>query len=811
MLSKRAQVVIGIGVIILSAAFLLVGVYFANLQGLFFQNGARSLQLFADNIAFSINSLYSAPSSMSITLNGNNSLCSWNPSISAYTCAGGSKIYNVSYSNGPTLDSGKNVFSIALCFMVGYGFGGVGGGEDTAKEAADAAASIGEAEGQDAIDQGFQTLVALRNGALRGEMTDDLESAGLTKFGVLAYKIKSGVSRGLIDVGSKSKEMVFQDIPEDDILSSSLSNIQNALRTSSKFIPTAIASMSAALVAVPIVELWFGTSNRNLNTYITKGIYANGQQIGALTGPSISISQQVAAAYLSQEPLPFKYAAVDLILQQYSHTLSSASTLSSLPPSLGKDNLILLLSKQVAIKQNVLSELSSNAQAGAASNPYSTPSGGVSAPGTLSSPSSIAGSVALSSTGSDPFLSTAFFLAQNGFLVYARTASCLSIPSQPSNLNNYGGSKAFSSIASELGAATTLINVYDKVNSVLPLGTYFVGYGGEVYLDGQSSGRPTQVTAPLITDMKDMCELAQTSAQPGENLKTIIQPSGNGSISFTISQGLYNTLCSKNNALFPHTLQRKLNALLNSKSTQQNVSILLPPGDALAISNQKSKVSLCIYHILIDSFGSPILSTNNFASSNFNVTEYGSPVSCINITNLSKGKVNFGINRQEINNLNNNMLASKDFYINNASFLGFSVPVTDFPNKLTAGNSPSSSFLSAGNFIGGGQPVLKKELGVNFPVASFIASFLGKKLPKIQGSVSTALDSFLISPLYILSSYNTNLSYYETDYANVTLNFVKNQNNGITYYNISNIYNNLVFGVYPNNPNSFGGTYFSKS
>ncbi|MGC8533772.1 MAG: hypothetical protein ACP5MV_04070, partial [Candidatus Parvarchaeum sp.] len=142
MLTKKAQIVIGIGVIILSAAFLLVGVYFANLQGLFFQNGARSLQLFADNVGFSINSLYSAPSSMSITLAGNNSLCTWDPSIAAYTCAGGSKIYNISYANGPTLDSGKNVFSVALCFMVGYGFGGVGGSETAAKEGVDEATQV---------------------------------------------------------------------------------------------------------------------------------------------------------------------------------------------------------------------------------------------------------------------------------------------------------------------------------------------------------------------------------------------------------------------------------------------------------------------------------------------------------------------------------------------------------------------------------------------------------------------------------------------------------------------------------------------
>jgi hypothetical protein len=169
-------------------------------------------------------------------------------------------------------------------------------------------------------------------------------------------------------------------------------------------------------------------------------------------------------------------------------------------------------------------------------------------PQVLSSSSSLIGSVALSSSGKDPLLSIPFFLAQNAFLVYARTASCLSLPSQPLNLKTYtsnGVGSAFSSISSELGAATTLINLYTKVNSVLPLGTYFVGYGGEVYLNGQSSGRPTQVTTPLITDMNDMCELAQTAADSGQNLRTLIQPSGNGSISFSISQGLYNTLCSK--------------------------------------------------------------------------------------------------------------------------------------------------------------------------------------------------------------------------------------------------------------------------
>ena len=50
MLSKRTQVVISIGVLLVAVAFLLVGLEFSQLQGLVFQNGANSLQLFANNL-----------------------------------------------------------------------------------------------------------------------------------------------------------------------------------------------------------------------------------------------------------------------------------------------------------------------------------------------------------------------------------------------------------------------------------------------------------------------------------------------------------------------------------------------------------------------------------------------------------------------------------------------------------------------------------------------------------------------------------------------------------------------------------------
>lgn len=810
MLTTRAQIVIGIGVIILSAAFLLVGIYFANLQGLFFQNGARSLQLFADNMGSSINSLYGAPSSMTITLAGNNSLCTWDPSISAYTCAGGSKIYNVSYANGPTLDSGKNVFSIALCFMIGYGFGGVGSSEGLAKEGSGEAAQVTKEELQNGLDTILQEQAQLSEAALNGELTNTLESAGVSPSSGLFHQITKGVKEKLI---TSIKHPFFQDLPEDSLLSSTFSSIRTSLPKLRVLIPTAVASLSTALIAVPLIEVWFGTTSSNLNTYITKGIYVNGQQIGALTGPSVSISQQIAAAYFTQEPVPFKYAAAGFILQQYSHLLSSEQTLNSLPPGLGRDTLVLFASKQVAIKQNVLSQLSANAAAVSNGNPYSTPLSGVSVPGTLSAPNSLAGSVALSQSGGDPLLSIPFFLAQNAFLVYARTASCLSLPAQPLNVNSYNSeSKGLSSLSSEFGAATTLINIYDKVNSILPLGTYFVGYGGEVYLNGQSSGRPTQVTSPLITDMSDMCTLAQTNSQPGQSLRTVVEPSGNGSISFSLSQGLYNTLCSPNNVLFPKTLQTQLNVLFNSNANIKNITFLLPPGESLVISNQKDQASLCIYGMLINSFGSPIMSVSSFNTKTFNVTEFGSPISCVNISNLSKGNVNIGMDANELSSLNNNMLKMGDFYVNNGSLIGFSVPVLDFPNQLTAaGPSGSNGFLSAGNFIAGGKPVLKEAVGVDFPVASLIASIIGKKIPKIQTGVSTSLNDFLISPLLSISAYSTNLSYYETDYSNVTIEFAKTQSGGTTFYNIENVYNTLVFGVYPNNANLTGGTYFSGS
>ena len=68
-----------------------------------------------------------------------------------------------------------------------------------------------------------------------------------------------------------------------------------------------------------------------------------------------------------------------------------------------------------------------------------------------------------------------------------------------------------------------------------------------------------------------------------------------------------------------------------------------------------------------------------------------------------------------------------------------------------------------------------------------------------------------MDPITAISASDTNLSYYETDYANVTLEFTKTTSNGVTNYNLENVFNNLVFGVYPNNPNLFGGTYFSGS
>ncbi len=846
MLDRRAQIVIGIGILVISAAFLLVGIYFANLQGLIFQNGAQAMQLFSNNMASAINSLYGAPSSMQISLAGNSSLCSWNPASDAYDCSGGSKIYNLSYATGPTVDSGQGMFSVALCFTLGYGFGkfktppGISG---TADEATRVGATVAERVGTEATISEVSSEVAHESAAqAASSLPSDIKNMGnnipdIAKSTIIfdeegnviaasfedlggntlsAIKTPNGFIRTLEDsegnllkadlMPLEEPSTVEQIVDEGAVLalpgtaespSATISRAVKALVISS-------VSLSSALVVFPIVAFWFGSSSSNVNVYVNKGITINGQQIGALTGPSNSISNQIAAAYLSQEPLPFKYDAMNLALQSYSKTLSAAIATENLPTSVLRYNMLADAYQEALVKQQDIAQVSA-AAGGGSSNTYSTPTNGVTSPTSLSASQSFVGTV-------DPgyILSDIRFLAVNSLLVYGRTASCMGSLSQLSDLSSWNGLGAVGNGAEVLGYATTFLNIYTKTNNVMPLGSYFVGYGGETYVTGQSSGRPTVASSPIISDLSDLCSIAETSSEPGQNLNTLIIPSGNGSISFSINQGLYNTMCSNRNALFPNTLSDFVNKIVSSDSPSESVSILLPPQYVLGIYNSSNSSNICIFRSFIQAYGSPIMFTESLDGFSRAVLGFGIPVSCINMTQMSGGDYNLGFNATRTGGGNSfglsGQIDSSAFFINNDSIVGFSAPLGDYPNAYSASGS-----LAAGSYISGTGDISSLIAGVDSPVVNAIAAIFKKSAPKLQGAIQDSLVSSLITGL---TKYNglygpSNLSFYQTDYTNVTLNIVKTQQNGGNYYNIVSANSNLVFGVYPNSDNTFGGTYVS--
>ncbi len=846
MLTKRAQIVIGIGILVLSAAFLLVGIYFANAQGLIFQNGAQSLQLFSNNMASAINSIYGAPSNMQISLAGNSSLCSWNPASDSYDCAGGSKIYNLSYATGPTIDSGQSSFSVALCFMVGVlptkgAIGKLrslfGAGTSTAEsttlaavEGAGKVTAIGSQnipgdtflaiEGPsallhssealaeaDKLDAGVQIIAKFREGqGVVGAYAQDLATGGIKA--LTPEEVRSALEYAdKLSLLESAPTTIEEVAVEGDQVGASLSINAIAKRFVAPLLIASIAT-DTALQVYPIIAFWFGNSNTGINIFVNKGISVNGQPIGALTGPSNSISNQILAAYLSKEPLPFKYGAMNLALQKYSKTLSSIGFIENLPLGSARASVLFDAYQQSAVTQAGLAEISAYISNQGAGNPYTTPTGGVASPSTLTAPGAFVGNVNIAGKG-DPVLSSIAFMAQDAFLTYGQTASCLGSLSQLDSVSSWKGLGAASNVATIAGAALSLANVYTKTNNIMYLGSYFVGYGGETYVTGESSGRPSVASSPIISDLADLCSIAETSSEPGKNINTLIMPSGNGSISFSINQGLYNTMCSNQNALFPKTLSDFVNKIISLKpsNNQGSVSILLPPQYVLAIYNSSTSSNICIYRDFIQSFGSPIMFTQTMDGMKNSALEFGMPVSCINMTNMSEGSYNLIFNATKQSGGTSfdltNQINSNAFFLNSKNIIGFSVPLGDYPNAYN-----SNGQLAAGSFIKGNGQQAKTANGVDSPVVSLIASVLKQNTPRLQATGFSILDG-LVSTLSSLSEFiaPSNLSYYQTDYANVTLNIATKQINGKNYYNIISANSNLVFGVYPNNYNSFGGTY----
>lgn len=842
MLNKKTQIVIGIAVLILSVAFLLVGVYFANLQGVIFQNGSNSLQLFANNMGAIVNSLYSAPSHMSISLSGNSSVCTWQPSIGAYTCNGGSKIYNLSYATGPTLDSGKTMFSVALCILVGTGPPGDRTAEEATTAAADTADEAVSATEQAASEEAGTVLytnsfeyttaagdvisgaymanpnlktiiVELGSGMSDSnilEATDYVQS-GLAevnptfsnaKIGVVLSEstqtqlaVSREVSSFVSETGVLEDEAALPEI--ESVAPTSISQITDSGYTStSKGLGTLSFLKKAGIsllvnYGVPLTAYWLASNEHTIASDLS--VFSN--PAGSSIANSLSGLQTLG-------PIPSNLLSTSDYAVRYFQSLTLANTLSSLPPGDSKQIAVSTASNELALEKNALTELANYGASQSPSNPYSTPVGGESVPGELTSPNSFVGPAyfgpALGVTATaDPILSSIFADSQTAFLVYGRTASCLGTLPEAFSASNYNSfSSDFSNGASIVGALTTFFMAYGKLNTVFPLGTYFVGYGGEIYLNGESNGRPTMASAPVISDMSDLCSMAQSSTIPGRPLKSLLNPLKDGEINFSINQGLYNTMCSPNSKLYPKSLSSFVDRILTSKS-KRNVSILMPPQYALVFSNSSGDNDICLSNVVLSSSGVPISLQTKIDGSNY-LTEYGLPYTCFNISEISAGKYNIDFNTTMNQHSSSafsipSEIGKNAFFMINQNNVGFSIPPYAYDNS---------------NFISGGPPSFTILGGVSSPMITALSAGLA---PKLQVGLTISLNS-LMEKLdnNILAA--PNLSFYPTDYANITFevspSIASNGNENLTLKFVSN---KIVFGVYPNSNSSLGGPFNESS
>ncbi len=818
MLSRNAQVVIGIAVIILAAAFLLVGIYFAQLQGVFLQNGADSISIFGANLGAIQNALYSAPSSMRITLSGNNSLCQWSAATDKYNCAGGSDIRNISYASGPTLDVGTAEYSFAICFMLSVGPkskpGPISVGTDAErmtlsasdKVLADTLPEVENLKGS-AVEQSDSFITqdgayAMKAGKLgkneiastRFTSADYVESNDQF-IGALSPAVKKGVWRDAttgkilssteVENRLKNAETITVDVPNSLLqmarargngvlayikyVANNVKNnfkqsiVKSAIRFGLKGITFSVAFLSAATVVNSL------TNGFHFDQYVTP-----------LSGNSLSNGLEVVSSYQNQQPLPPQLTAFDLELDHYVQQANLSGQYSNLGQSYYAQDQINTAVQSAQLSQDLLGEFSNSSTS---YNPYSTPQSGVSVKSnTLSSNSAFINNIPVNGIG-DPLLSTVALVGRTGLMVAARTATCLGDLPTASSLTSSGSNLAMGAL-SEYGALTTLFDVYFKQNAVQPLGSYFIGYGGEVYLEGQANGRATVASTPVITDLADICTQAETTPPPGNTLKSLLLPEGNGSLSFAISQGLFNTECPENNLLFPHTLAYFVNEIL-STSSSKNVSILLPSYLGLGIYSPPggSYSALCIYNLITDDNGAPIYTTSSQVSGAFvnavtqnNITEFGTAISCINLTNMTGGKNSIKLINPYYSSATT---AYPQYYINNNSILDFSSPLS-----------------SDSNYIPGPPDIQRSIVGVevlpglsNIPGANTVTNFINSH---IQTNAFTSLYNGFAFPS------GPSESFYPTEYSNITFQVTSSGSD----FTLTFLSNNNVFGVDPNTPST---------
>ncbi len=797
----NAQVVIGVAVLILSAAFLLVGVYFAQLQGLLFQNGANSLQLFANNLAAAKNALYTAPSSMTITLSGNNSLCTWSPAIDAYDCAGGSKVYNISYASGPTLDSGENMFSMAFCVMLTvfpiHGAPAAGEAEDEANSVITNVGAASRALTQlSETDKEFFEMAQTFTKNLN-QLTDVAPELGIAEGSDLVSQIGEEEAKNAEPLASDAIQS------EQQVQNSFLGTLNKGIQKTSLFLQKHphIRSLLAN-IGLYVSSFWLGQLVGSLDSNITNGVQVKDPTIPAFSPAGQLISGQLLSTYVTGEPLTSATdSALNLQVIQYSQLLVSTEDFQNIPMTVQLYNSIQDVVGEAILQQNIINEMAAYSN-NVVSNPYATPISGVKVPASLSSPNEFAGSATFSSP-SDPLVSMGSFLASKAMLVYGQTASCLGVMPQSVNLNT-----AFSNSMTVIGSIITPLNFYTKINEVTQLGTYFLGYGGEIYINGQSNGRPTAVGAPVITDQSDLCSIATTSSQPGTNLQTMILPENGGDITLSVSQGLFNTMCSKNNFLFPNTASDFINKILAPSSTSRNISILLPPQYAIGITNSTKSSLVCLYSVAMDANGEPI---DTGYSGSF--TEYGIPLSCFNVSSMTSGKEHIIFTQGTNPAFLRSEIGKNAFFLNNKSVIGFSIPPAssilpaftyNFGNGITLSNNFVGNYIPSSKAYG-----LKVILGVDSPMLNLVPSILHNSY--VTGLLNSLQTSILTNVIRDITSFYTpnnqmeNYSYYSTEYTNLTFS-VQNVSGDL---NLSLVSNALIFGVYPNNYNSYGGTYGS--
>ena len=821
MLNRRTQVVIAIGILILALAFFLVGLNFASLQGLFFQNGAASLQMFANDIGAAQNAIYSAPSSMSITLSGNTSLCQWVPAIDAYTCAGGSKIYNISYAAGPTLDVGKNVFSFDLCVMLGIlPFG------SSYDEVDEVSAAVSETD-QAFLDEVTSRLISvgvspkeateeaqnLLKAAKAAEDFSSLSAKQAARLGSMYVKTSPLYEQAL---NSRTAELFasLDKLGDSDyaagVLGGGIDSGTTLLGSVGSFVSNGIVAIAknaarnvlilggAYLVgyASPYVYYWFSTDAQTASKLLSSATSAAPTGLAPIDKFALLQSNSILSSYETLSPIQSTGNALNFELQNFIQIADNVQAVNSLPSGMLKNNLLYEFSQAISTGKDVLNELSNYNLNYNNTSPYSTPEEGVSVPSTLNSSSNnFISSVTLNglpSGNGDPLLPPVGLLAGTAFLTSARTAVCLGDLQYAFSKTGYtSASSALSSVGSIAGAVTSLVNVYTRINLIAQTGTYFVGYGGEVYLNGQSNGRPQEVSVPVIVDMQDICSIAQNTYKQGVHLQSMIQPSGNGSISFSLNQGIINTLCSEGNNLFPQPLSSFVNDVISAPSGSL-VSILLPPKYALGfIGNTNSNglstnTNLCLFNILVQDTGIPMV-----YQAKGSYTEFGTMSSCINISNMSDGSYKINLENNNGNVAGSSALAAgNEFYLNNNFSIGFSTPIGDYP--------------SDGNFITGGKPVFNVQSGIDSPLVNMGLAAAHHTAVKAQ------LPSFLNPLQYVLSAFTSILypapssqGFYETEYSNITFSVSKFGNTiTLTPYNES-----LVFGVFPNSVTDLGGSY----